>query len=249
MKHIKLYMTALVCITAMLFSVAVCATDEPAVLTYTYTDDTPIVSVTDCFMPIYEGEHDIRIVGTRATWHFFYENISRSTDKWRDFSTKINVAPITGEAHDSNFVSAATGGYSVRFRAGDVYPGTAQMTVKLDDILAENASKPLSVYVWQTDGEGINKLRSVVENIKLDGEGCLSLALTEAHDLLVIPTENVTDALNAYLYTPAVADTGGFFGGASLFSILFFAVVGVVIVLGILYYVTVKIIKRKRHQK
>ncbi|MBQ8577973.1 MAG: hypothetical protein IJ449_08465 [Clostridia bacterium] len=220
----------------------------PEVLTYTYTDDAPEVDAPRLFLAIYDGEYDIRIEGARASWTFYYENIFRTTDKWREFSSAVSVNALSSSGADSGFAAALAGedAYLLDFRDGDLYPGTADVEIQLSDVLS--AGIGYAVYEYLDDGNGTVSVRPIAENLMLSSDGKLSLTLTEAHDFLIaVRTETLDAALSAYAYTPTVAESDdGFFAGAGIGWIVFFTAVGVVLVVLGGYLVTVHIMKKKR---
>ncbi|MBQ7983342.1 MAG: hypothetical protein IJ302_07220 [Clostridia bacterium] len=221
----------------------VSAEDLPEQLTYTFTDDAPEVNAQEIFLSVYDGEYDIRIEGTRASWDFFYENIFRSTDKWRTFSASVGVVPAAESALEPAIVTALSGAaaYYIDFRDGDLYPGTAVVTVALADIADLTAAYLL--YEVEPDGT----LRAIADGLSLGTDGMLSLTLTEAHDfLLVTAAEETAAALSAYAYVPDYEVEDGFFAGANIGWIVFFIVLGLLLVCGAVYLITVRVIKKKR---
>ena len=250
----KLLSLLLLC---MLMLGAVCtASDTPEVLTYTYTEDAPEVDAQKLFLSVYEDVCDIRIEGPHAVFHFFYENIFRSTEKWHSFSSAVGVLPLAeaGAAVSTEITKALAGetAYFVDFRDGDFYPGTASVTVRGDGVLDPSAVYALYEYVpgviasEETAGKAAS-VRSIARGLSLGADGALALTLTEAHDyLLVVQSETDADALTAYVYTPDYAVADGFFAGANLGWIVFFVVIGLGLVGLILYLVTVKVVMKRR---
>jgi len=221
----------------------VSAEDLPKQLTYTFTDDAPEVNAQELFLSIYDGECDIRIEGARASWDFFYENIFRSTDKWRTFSASVGVVPAAESALEPVIVTALSGAaaYYIDFRDGDLYPGTAVVTVALADI-ADPAAAYL-LYEVVPDGT----LRAIADGLSLGNDGMLSLTLTEAHDfLLAAASEETAAALSAYAYVPDYEAADSFFAGANIGWIVFFIVIGLLLVGGAIYLVVVRVIQKKR---
>ena len=264
MKSIKRIFSAVLAATLAVLMLAVPAavhaSDTPEVLTYTYTDDAPEVDAGQLFLPIYEKVCDIRIEGERAVFHFFYENIFRSTEKWRTFSAAVGVKPLS-EAGDavSSEISGALGGanaYFIDFRDGDVYPGTASVTVRTDDIADTSAVYALYEYIpGVTASEDTAarpaQVRPIANGLSVGEDGCVSFTMTEAHDyLLAVQSEETVSALTAYVYTPDYDAGGGFFAGANIGWIVFFVIVGLGFAGLVIYLVTVKVImKRRKAQK
>ena len=264
MRSIKQIFTAalaLMLATMMLAAPAtVHASDTPEVLTYTYTDDAPEVDAGQLFLAIYDGVCDIRIEGERAVFHFFYENIFRSTEKWRAFSSAVGVMPLTdaGSAVSAEIAGALGGeaAYFIDFRDGDVYPGTASVTVRADDVVDPAATYALYEYIpgviASEDVAGTAaSVRPIANGLSVGEDGCVAFTLTEAHDyLLIAQTETAAAALSAYVYTPDYDAGGGFFAGANIGWIVFFVIVGLALAGLVIYLVTVKVImKRRKAQK
>ena len=253
----KLLSLLLLC---MLMLGAVCtASDTPEVLTYTYTEDAPEVDAQKLFLSVYEDVCDIRIEGPHAVFHFFYENIFRSTEKWHSFSSAVGVLPLAdAKASVSAEIAGALTGetaYFVDFRDGDFYPGTASVTVHGDGVLDPAAVYALYEYVpgviasEETAGKAAS-VRPIARGLSLGADGALALTLTEAHDyLLVVQSETDADALTAYVYTPDYDAGGGFFAGANIGWIVFFVLVGLGLAGLVIYLVTVKVILKKRQKK
>lgn len=243
----------------LILPMTVSASDTPEVLTYTYTDDAPEVDAQSLFLAVYEEVCDIRIEGTRASFHFFYENIFRSTEKWNTFSSAVGILPLTeaGASVSSEIVGALQGetAYLIDFCDGDFYPGTASVTVRADDVLDASAVYALYEYVpgviasEETAGKPAS-VRPIARGLKLGADGALALTMTEAHDyLLVAQSETDADALTAYVYTPDYDAGGGFFAGANIGWIVFFVLVGLGLVGLVIYLVTVKVIMKRRKQQ
>lgn len=259
MKSICRILPLLLCGVMLLLSAAVSAADLPEVLTYTYTDDAPEVDAGQLFLPIYEEVCDIRVEGERAVFHFFYENIFRSTEKWRTFSSAVGVMPLTeaGAAVSSEIAGALAGetAYFIDFRDGDVYPGTASVSVRTDDIVDASGSYALYEYIPGVTAEedGVSRaasVRPIASGLTPGSDGCISFTLTEAHDfLLTAESENVSAALTAYVYVPDYDAGSGFFAGANIGWIIFFVVVGLALVGLLIYLVTVKVIMKRRRQQ
>ena len=253
----KLLSLLLLC---MLMLGAVCtASDTPEVLTYTYTEDAPEVDAQKLFLSVYEDVCDIRIESPDAVFHFFYENIFRSTEKWHSFSSAVGVLPLAeaGAAVSTEITKALAGetAYFVDFRDGDFYPGTASVTVHGDGVLDPSAVYALYEYVpgviasEETAGKAAS-VRPIARGLSLGADGALALTLTEAHDyLLVVQSETDADALTAYVYTPDYDAGGGFFAGANIGWIVFFVIVGLGLAGLVIYLVTVKVILKKRQKK
>ncbi|MGM9625179.1 MAG: hypothetical protein ACI3XM_05670 [Eubacteriales bacterium] len=221
---------------------------SPVLVTYTFTDDAPVVNVSDIFLPIYEEKQDIKIAGERVEWTFFYENIFRSTEKWRDFSSSVSMLPLDASDADDGLKNALSveQAYLLDFRDGDVYPGTASLAVFLGDVL--DGDKSYSVYeTVRSEDNGIS-LRPIADGLRLSGEGKVSFTLTEAHDMLFIETsDTVQTAVSDFLYVPAIAETDdGGFEDADIGWTIFFTVVGVILAVLVLYIITVRIWKKKR---
>ncbi len=253
----KILSLLLLCI--LMLGTVCTASDTPEVLTYTYTEDAPEVDTENIFLSVYEDVCDIRIEGVRASFHFFYENIFRSTEKWRSFSSAVGVLPLTeaGAAVSAEIAGALTGetAYFVDFRDGDFYPGTASVTVSCDGVLDPSAVYALYEYVpgliasEETAGKAAS-VRPIARGLSLGADGALALTLTEAHDyLLVVQSETDADALTGYVYTPEYDAGGGFFAGANIGWIVFFVIVGLGLVGLVIYLVTVKVIMKKRQKK
>ncbi len=244
---------------AMLLPMTAFASDTPEVLTYSYTDDAPEVDTQSLFLSVYEEVCDIRIEGTRASFHFFYENIFRSTEKWHNFSSAVAVLPLkdAGAALSSEIAGALNGetAYFVDFRDGDIYPGTASVTVRADDVLDASAVYALYEYVpgiiasEETAGTAAS-VRPIARGLSLGADGALSLTLTEAHDyLLVAQSDTDAGALTAYVYTPDYDAGGGFFAGANIGWIVFFVIVGLGIACLVIYFVTVGVLMKRRKNR
>ncbi len=250
MKQKTYRIVLLLCLLSVLLTLMPCAADTPKLIIHTVSDDAPEVDAQTLFLPIYEEACDIRIEGTRVTWTFLYENIFRSTEKWRTFSAKVDVTALSAQDYPTDLANAMASGYLVDFRDGDIYPGTAQVDIRLDDVFGE-AIPPLSVYTVEKTADGGIGIRPVADNLK-PVDGTLSMTLTEAHDLLILPTEQSTLAktvFDAYTVIPTVKEAGGFFGGAGVFWIVFFAAIGAGLVILVAYLVTVKVVKKKRRDQ
>ncbi|MBR5869679.1 MAG: hypothetical protein IKZ09_01460 [Clostridia bacterium] len=252
MNSIRRILPLMLAAVMLLLSLAVYASDMPEVLTYTYTDDDPLVDPQQIFLAVYDEVCDIRIEGARASFDFFYENIFRSTEKWRTFSSAVGVKALS-EAKDavSAEIAGALGGetaYFVDFRDGDMYPGTASVSVRADDVLDASAAYLLYEYIPAAAGtEKAAQVRPVATGLSLGADGALSFTLTEAHDyLLVVQTADAEAALSAYVYTPDYDAGGGFFGGANLGWIVFFVIVGLGLAGLVIYLVTVKVLLKRR---
>lgn len=256
MNSLRRILPLVLAVLMLSLSFSVHASDTPEVLTYTYTDDAPLVDAQKLFLAIYEDVCDIRIEGEHADFHFFYENIFRSTEKWREFSSAVGVLPLkdAGTLISAEIADALGGetAYFVDFRDGDVYPGTASVTVRADGILDASAAYALYEYIpgviasEETAGQPAS-VRPIARGLTLGEDGALALTLTEAHDyLLVVQSETNADALTAYVYTPDYAVADGFFAGANLGWIVFFVVIGLGLVGLILYLVTVKAVMKRR---
>ena len=260
MTKFKIRLTAVVLLMlAILLAPAALAADTPECLTYSYTDAAPEVDAPQVFLAMYDGVCDIRIEGERATYMFFYENIFRSTEKWRPFSAAVGVKPLSeAGASVSAEIAAASGSdaYLIDFRDGDYYPGTASVSVRVDDVI--NASGSYALYefvpgVIASDG-GENRaaaLRPIMRGLSVGADGCVSFTMTEAHDfILVRDDEAVVTALSAYAYVPDYDTPAGFFAGANIGWIVFFVIVGLALIGLVIYLVTVKILmKRRKSQK
>ncbi len=209
--------------------------------TYSYTDDAPLVDTANVFRSIYEEEKDIFIRGEHASWYFYYENIYRSTDRWRDFSTAVSIK----QADNAQLTAALSGipAYLIAFQDGDVYPGAAEVAIQVANAAAE--SKSFLLYTYDESADGAPVLSAIAERLSPDEEGCITITMTEAHDFLVIPTDTQPDALIPYLQQTAI-QTGGLFGGAAIGWILFFAILGLLVLSLIIYQITVKLIRQKR---
>ncbi len=251
----KLLSLLLLCIL-MLISVCAAASDAPEVLTYTYTEDAPEVDAQKLFLSVYEDVCDIRIESPDAVFHFFYENIFRSTEKWHSFSSAVGVLPLAdaGAAVSAEIMGALSGetAYFVDFRDGDVYPGTASVTVRGDGVFDPSAVYALYEYVpgviasEETAGKAAS-VRPIARGLSLGADGALALTMTEAHDyLLVVQSETDADALTAYVYTPEYDAGGGFFAGANIGWIVFFVIVGLGLIGLVIYLVTVKVLLKRR---
>ena len=249
MKSNKRILPVLLAVLMLFLPVAVHASDMPEVLTYTYTDAAPEVDAAQLFLAVYDGVCDISIEGERASFCFFYENIFRSTEKWRTFSSSVGVMPAADAA---DVISAEIAGalageraYFIDFRDGDVYPGTASVDVRVGDV-ADAADIPAA----EQTGDAA-QLRPIAGGLRLGEDGVLSLTMTEAHDyLLVVQSEQASAALTAYAYTPDYDAGGGFFAGANIGWIIFFVIVGLGLAGLVIYLVTVKVLmKRRRNQK
>jgi len=259
MNSLRRILPLVLAVLMLTLSFSVQASDTPEVLTYTYTDDAPLVDSQKLFLAIYEDVCDIHIEGERADFHFFYENIFRSTEKWREFSAAVSVLPLTdADALISAEIAGALGGetaYFVDFRDGDVYPGTASVTVRVNDVLDASVVYALYEYIpgviASDENEGkAASVRPIARGLSLGEDGALSLTLTEAHDyLLVAQSETDADALTAYVYTPDYAVASGFFAGANLGWIVFFVIVGLGLIGLILYLVTVKVVMKRRKNR
>lgn len=257
MKTMKKLLPLLLAV--LMLSVSAFASEMPEVLTYTYTEDAPEVDTQTIFLAVYEDVCDIRIEGPRAVFHFFYENIFRSTEKWNTFSSAVGVLPLTEvEASVSADIIGALQGetaYFVDFRDGDFYPGTASVTVRADDVLDTSAVYALYEYIpgviaSEETAEKPASVRPVARGLSLGADGALALTLTEAHDyLLVEQSETDADALTAYAYVPQYDAGGGFFAGANIGWIVFFVLVGLGLIGLVIYLVTVKVILRRRKQQ
>lgn len=223
----------------------------PKVLTYTYTDADPTVNTSELFLSIYEETCDIQIIGERAVWTFFYENIFRSTGKWHPFSAAVTVKPIAEANVHADIQSTLTAkdAYYIDFTDGDLYPGTAQVEIRLSDVLSTD--QRYTVYDYKKNADGTASLRQVADHMKLSADGTWSFTVTEAHDLLItVSDETTAAALSAYAYVPQLA--AGKSSGASLGEnigwIIFFTAVSVGVVILVLYFVTVHMIKIKRRK-
>ena len=151
--------------------------------------------------------------------------------------------PAAESALEPAIVTALSGAaaYYIDFRDGDLYPGTAVVTVALADIADLTAAYLL--YEVEPDGT----LRAIADGLSLGTDGMLSLTLTEAHDfLLVTAAEETAAALSAYAYVPDYEVEDGFFAGANIGWIVFFIVLGLLLVCGAVYLITVRVIKKKR---
>jgi len=134
--------------------------------------------------------------------------------------------------------------YYIDFRDGDLYPGTAVVTVALADI-ADPAAAYL-LYEVVPDGT----LRAIADGLSLGNDGMLSLTLTEAHDfLLAAASEETAAALSAYAYVPDYEAADSFFAGANIGWIVFFVLVGLALAGLVIYLVTVKIMMKRRKQQ
>ncbi len=247
MKQISFRTAVLLCLLTFLLLLPLCAADTPKQIVHTVSDDAPEVDAQTLFLPIYEGACDIRIEGARVSWTFLYENIFRSTEKWRTFSAKVDVKPVSAADYPTDLAEAMASGYLVDFRDGDVYPGTAAVDIRLDDIFGDHIP-PLSVFAAAIAEDGTVSIRPIAEHLPVK-DGILTLTLTEAHDLLVLPTEQsilAKDVFDAYTKEMTVRASGGFFGGASLVWIVFFTAIGVGLAILVIYLITVKIVKKKR---
>ena len=254
-RILPLLLCCFICLTVTAF-----ADGAPEVLTYTYTDAAPEVDAGQLFLPIYEEVCDIRVEGERAVFHFFYENIFRSTEKWRSFSAAVGVMPLSdaGAAVSSEIAGALAGetAFFIDFRDGDVYPGTASVSVRADDILDTAGSYALYEYipgVTAAEDGGVSRapsVRPIASSLTLGADGCVSFTMTEAHDyLLVAASERASAALTAYVYTPEYDAGGGFFAGANIGWIVFFVLVGLALAGLVIYLVTVKIMMKRRKQQ
>ncbi len=248
MKPKKFISVLLLCFMTCLTVLQLAAADNPELFVHTFTDASPEVDTQTLFLPIYEAPCDIRIVGERVTWTFLYENIFRSTEKWRNFSAKADVLKLSSPPYPSDLAEAMASGYLIDFRDGDIYPGTAQVDIILADVFESEVLPQLSVFSCAKDADGRIGIRAIAENLKPKAGGVLSLTLTEAHDLLILPTENSAYAKDVFAGYTVTVDTapGGFFGGAALVWIVFFTAVGIGLVILVAYLVTVKILKKKR---
>lgn len=259
MKSIRKILPVMLAVLMLVLPFAVHASDTPEVLTYTYTDAAPEVDATALFLPIYEKVCDIRIEGERAVFHFFYENIFRSTEKWRTFSAAVGVMPLAeAGAAISSEITGALGGadaYLIDFRDGDVYPGTASVTIRADDVVNTSGEYALYEYIpgvmaSEDTAARPAQVRPIANGLSLGADGCVSFTLTEAHDyLLVAQSEQTVSALTAYVYTPDYDAGGGFFAGANIGWIVFFVVVGLGLVGLLIYLVTVKVIMKRRRSR
>ncbi len=258
MKILRRMIPHLLC-GILFLSLTILADETPKVLTYSYTDDASEVDTQQLFLSVYDEVRDIRIEGERASFHFFYENIFRSTEKWRAFSASVGVLPLgdAGAAVSQDIVSALNGenAYFIDFRDGDHYPGTASVTVRADDVVDASAVYALYEYVpgviasEETAGKPAS-VRPIARGLSLGADGALALTLTEAHDyLLVAQSETDADALTAYVYTPDYDAGGGFFAGANIGWIVFFVLVGLGLVGLVIYLVTVKVIMKRRKNR
>ncbi len=259
MKILRRLLPILLC-GILLLTPTVFADGTPTTLTYTYTDDAPEVDAPQLFLSVYDEVCDIRIVGERATFHFFYENIFRSTEKWRAFSASVGVLPLAdaGASVSQDIAGALNGenAYFIDFRDGDYYPGTASVTVRADDVADGAAVYALYEYIpgviASEENEGrAASVRPVARGLSLGADGSLAFTMTEAHDyLLVAQSETDADALTAYVYTPDYDAGGGFFAGANIGWIVFFVLVGLALLGLVIYLVTVKVImKHRKNQK
>lgn len=257
MKY-KFRLIGLLFLAVFLCMTAAAADDTPEMLTYSYTDDAPEVDAQALFLAMYDGVCDIRITGERADFTFFYENIFRSTEKWRPFSAKVDVLSLTDAADrvSADILAAAAGGYVIDFRDGDVYPGTASVSVRADDIVPVDGRYTLYEYIpgvlsEDTETAAPASVRLIAQGLTLGADGCVSFTLTEAHDYLLVPDNaEASAALSAYAYVPQYDAGGGFFAGANIGWIVFFVIVGLGLVGLVIYLVTVKVImKRRRQQK
>lgn len=258
MVRTKLCLSVLLA-AALLFLLApaVFADETPDRLVFNYTDESPEVDAPQVFMAIYDQVCDIRIEGERASFTFFYENIFRSTEKWRAFSAAVGVLPLTdaSDAVTAEIRSAAGSGYFIDFRNGDVYPGTASVSVRVGDVIPADGSYALYEYIPGVLSEDTEtavppSVRPIARGLSLGADGCVSFTLTEAHDYLLIPdTEGAVGALSAYAYQPQYAADAGFFAGANVGWIVFFAVVGLALIGLVIYLVTVKVIMKRRKQQ
>lgn len=259
MKSIRNILPLVLAVLMLALSFAVYASDTPKVLTYTYTDAAPEVDAGQLFLAIYEDVCDIRIEGERAAFHFFYENIFRSTEKWRTFSAAVGVKPLSeaGAAVSSEIAGALSGeaAYFIDFRDGDVYPGTASVSVRADDIVSASETYMLYEYIpgVTTSEESAARpaqVRPIASGLSVGADGCIAFTLTEAHDyLLVEQSETAASALTAYAYTPDYDAGGGFFAGANIGWIVFFVIVGLGLIGLVIYLVTVKVILKRRKQQ
>ncbi|MBO5670946.1 MAG: hypothetical protein J6S41_05290, partial [Clostridia bacterium] len=150
MKLLVKLIAVLCCLSFLLLGV--CAADTPEMKVYTYTDAAPEVPTVDIFRTIYNEAVDIRIEGERAAWMFFYENIFRTTGKWRPFSSAVGLIPAEDSACDPEIAAlAGEGAYYLDLRDGDLYPGTAVVYVSVGDLLS--ADVPYTLYVYQAPGK------------------------------------------------------------------------------------------------
>ena len=240
----------------MLLPTAVFASDTPTVHSYSFTDADAEVDAQQIFFAVYDEVCDIRIAGEDAEFYFFYENIFRSTEKWRSFSASVDVVPLTdAAARVSGEIANALSGkqaYFVDFRDGDVYPGTASVSVRADDVLDTAAVYALYEYIpgviasEESAGRAAS-VRPVASGLSLGEDGALSLTMTEAHDWLLV-AQTDADVLSAYVYTPDYDAGGGFFAGANIGWIVFFVVVGLGLAGFVIYLVTVKVIMKRRRK-
>ena len=259
MKSIKRILPILLAVLMLVVPAAVHASDTPKVLTYTYTDAAPDVDAGQLFLAIYEDVCDIRIEGERAAFHFFYENIFRSTEKWRTFSAAVGVKSLSeaGAAVSSEIAGALSGetAYFIDFRDGDVYPGTASVSVRADDIVSSSETYMLYEYIpgvtaSEESAARPAQVRPIASGLSVGADGCIAFTLTEAHDyLLVVQSETAASALTAYAYMPDYDAGGGFFAGANIGWIIFFVIVGLGLAGLVIYLVTVKVIMKKRQKK
>ncbi|MBP3919789.1 MAG: hypothetical protein J6I50_11560 [Clostridia bacterium] len=247
-----LLMIAFLLQTPLLVSAADTAGDDvPKVLTYTYTDDDPTVNAPELFLSIYEETCDIQIIGERAVWTFFYENIFRSTGKWHPFSAAVTVKPLAETDVHADIQSALTAkdAYYIDFADGDLYPGTAQVEIRLSDVVS--ADQSYTVYDYKKNADGTASLRQMADHMKLSADGTWFFTLTEAHDLLItVSDETTAAALSAYAYVPQLAagTSSGASFGENIGWIIFFTAVSVGVIILVLYFVTVHMIKIKRRK-
>ena len=260
MTNFKIRLTAVfVLLLAVLLASTALAADTPECLTFCYTDAAPEVDAPQVFLAIYDGVCDICIEGERASYTFFYENIFRSTEKWRPFSSAVGVKPLSeaGASVSAEIAGASgTDAYVMDFRDGDYYPGTASVSVRVDDVV--DASKTYALYefvpglIASDEGEedSAAALRPIARGLSVGADGCISFTMTESHDFILVRDDEATvTALSAYAYVPDYAAPTGLFAGANIGWIVFFVLVGLALIGLLIYLVTVKVLMKRRKSK
>lgn len=238
MKRFLIILFSVLCL--MTFSVF--AEGDIGSHSYSYTADAPVVPVHEVFLSVYDASPaDIEITGTNAHFLFYYENVYRNTEKWVDFSSKVDVVgspalpqPLSDALSGKNIVL-------LDFRDGDIYPGTAAITLNTG-----LSGTHCALYEY-TEADGAPILTPAAVPLTPSDDGTVSLALTEAHDFLLIaePDDALLSSLSVFV--PDVTLQKDSDSGDILRTVIIAAVIALAFA-AVIYFITLRILKAKRRK-
>lgn len=209
--------------------------------TYTYTDDDPIVDTQTVFLTAFNTEKDIEIIGERASWYFFYDNVHLSTNTWSPFSTAVTV-----KRTDNTHLTSVLGdipAYHIDLRDGDSYPGPAELTLPVSDVTEDGT---FHLFRYAEDPSGKPVLTPIVKNLALDENGAFTVTVTAAFDFLLVSATVSDDALASFHVIEPLNGVSSPLSSESLPFTVLFLIIGLVLVLLCIYLITVKVIKARR---